>query len=107
MPRCCGQPIRPDAIAFDPRDNVATSLADLRKGTEVRVAIGKTVVDLTVRDAIPVGHKIALQAVRKGRWITKYGERIGRATRTIRKGDHVHTHNLGSSKERTGRLRRR
>jgi len=79
----------------------------LRKGTEVRVAIGKTVVGLTVRNRIPVGHKIALQNVRKGGWITKYGERIGRATRTIRKGDHVHIHNLGSAKERTGRLRRR
>lgn len=71
------------------------------------MAIGKAVVSLRVRQIIPIGHKIALRAVRKGASITKYGETIGRATKTIRKGDHVHTHNMGSGKERTSRLRRR
>lgn len=71
------------------------------------MAIGQTIASLTVRQKIPVGHKIALQPVRIGRSIVKHGERIGRATRNIEKGDHVHTHNLRSAREKTGRLRRR
>ena len=68
------------------------------------MAIGKYIVSLAVRQKIPLGHKIALQPVNRGEWIVKYGERIGRATRAIRKGDHVHTHNLESAKERSPRL---
>ena len=71
------------------------------------MAFGETVTGLTVRQTIPVGHKIAIREVRNGEWITKYGNRIGRATRIIRKGNHVHTHNLRSAMKRAGRLRRR
>lgn len=92
------EPKRSKAIVFDPRDNVATSLSNLREGTEVCVAIGKNISRFRVRQAIPIGHKIALRSLGKGGWITKYGERIGQATRMIRKGDHVHVHNMRSGK---------
>ena len=99
--------MRSEAITFDPRDNVAISLADLGKGTKVLVTVGKTVVGLKARKAIPVGHKIALQNVKKGAWVIKHAQKIGLATTNIRKGDHVHTHNLESAEETTFRSRRR
>lgn len=43
---------------------------------------------------VPVGHKIAVRAVVKGRPVIKYGHVIGYATQDIQPGDHVHSHNL-------------
>ncbi|MBO4353872.1 MAG: UxaA family hydrolase, partial [Clostridia bacterium] len=42
------------------------------------------------------GHKYALCDIHKGEHVVKYGYPIGTATRDIKKGDHVHTHNLKS-----------
>ncbi len=43
---------------------------------------------------IPRGHKFALRDIAAGENIIKYGMPIGRATRGIRKGGHVHTQNM-------------
>lgn len=43
---------------------------------------------------IPRGHKFALRDIAAGENIIKYGMPIGRATRGIRKGEHVHTQNM-------------
>ncbi len=40
------------------------------------------------------GHKFALCDIKKGENIIKYGSPIGHATEDIKKGDHVHTHNV-------------
>lgn len=40
------------------------------------------------------GHKIALRDMQKGHEIIKYGFCIGHATRDIKNGEHVHTHNM-------------
>ena len=45
---------------------------------------------------IPAGHKYALQDIKKGDFIVKYGEVMGRATCDIKKGEWVHTHNVKS-----------
>ncbi len=46
--------------------------------------------------AIPYGHKVALQDIKKGECVIKYGFPIGRAKSDIKKGDWVHSHNLES-----------
>ena len=40
------------------------------------------------------GHKYALRDIAKGEDIIKYGNPIGHATADIKKGEHVHTHNV-------------
>ena len=40
------------------------------------------------------GHKYARRAIAAGENVIKYGSPIGHATRDIRAGEHVHTHNL-------------
>jgi len=40
------------------------------------------------------GHKYAVSDIKAGENIIKYGSPIGHATCDIKKGDHVHTHNL-------------
>ena len=40
------------------------------------------------------GHKYALRDIKCGENIMKYGNPIGHATEDIKKGDHVHSHNM-------------
>lgn len=83
-------------LVISTRDNVATALEPLAPGRGVDVN-GRSVV---VRDAIPAGHKIALQAIAAGDPVIKYGSPIGLATAEIPAGAHVHTHNVASSRGR-------
>ncbi len=53
-------------------------------------------VNLASGGDIPAGHKFALKDIKEGEYVVKYGEIIGRATRDIKKGEWVHTHNLKS-----------
>ena len=52
-------------------------------------------------DGIPAGHKLALSHIAAGEKVIRYGAPIGSATREIRPGGHVHTHNLKSDYLRT------
>ena len=65
-----------DSVIINEKDNVGISLS----GTET----------------IPAGHKFALKDIKKGDFIIKYGEIIGRATKDIKKGEWVHTQNVRS-----------
>ena len=47
---------------------------------------------------IPLGHKIALQDLKEGDTIIKYGHDIGKVVKSIKKGDHVHVHNVKTKK---------
>ena len=57
-----------------------------------------TNVVVTSSEAIPYGHKVALQAIADGETITKYGHDIGRAVAPIQVGAHVHVHNIKTKK---------
>jgi (2R)-sulfolactate sulfo-lyase subunit alpha len=43
---------------------------------------------------VPIGHKIALADIQEGDTVWKYGQDIGKAVAPIKKGEHVHVHNL-------------
>ena len=49
---------------------------------------------MTLCDPIPVGHKIATQALAKGSAVRKFGQIIGYAAEDIVAGAHLHTHNI-------------
>ncbi len=78
------------------RDNVATALEALDPGRSV-IAGG---ISVTVREAIPRGHKLAVRSIRSGEAVVKYGSPIGTATMDIAEGAHVHTHNVASTRGR-------
>jgi galactarate dehydratase len=48
----------------------------------------------TICEHIPMGHKVALRAIRKGEQIIKFGVPIGRATNDIPEGAWVHSKNM-------------
>ncbi len=79
-----------------PSDTVAVAVDAIEKGE--RVPIGDAIDDrwITAMEPIPAGHKIALQPIRVGETIRKYGAPIGHATQEIPVGHHVHSHNTAS-----------
>jgi altronate hydrolase len=78
------------AIHLHPTDNVAVARVALTPGCELLI----DGIRVTVRDAIPAGHKIALRPIQAGEIVRRYGQAIGRASRPIEPGRHIHTHNL-------------
>jgi altronate hydrolase len=82
-----------DVLFLHPRDNVCIATRPLAAGAQV-AAGGKRV---ELKQPVPMGHKVALAAVKSGDPVTRYGQTIGFATRDIAPGDWVHTHNLAAA----------
>ncbi len=80
----------PPCLRLRSDDTVGVMTAALPAGADL--VVGDLVVRL--RDDLPAGHKVALAEVAAGDQVRKYGQVIGVATRPIRAGEHVHTHNL-------------
>ncbi|MDD5170462.1 MAG: UxaA family hydrolase [Syntrophales bacterium] len=74
-------------------DNVAVALEKMSAGDAV-TAVG--IESFAVLDEIPASHKIALRDIAAGEEIVKYGETVAVSTKSIKKGQWVHTHNLES-----------
>jgi len=78
------------AIHLNPLDNVAIARVPLSAGMKLRV----DGVAITVLDAVPAGHKVAVARIQPGEMVHRYGQAIGRATAPIEPGQHIHTHNI-------------
>ncbi|MBH0237698.1 UxaA family hydrolase [Methylobrevis albus] len=76
-----------DFVVLLPSDNVAVATHALPAGFAIGDGVATTA-------AIDGGHKIARAAIGAGEAVVKYGQAIGRATRDIAAGEHVHSHNL-------------
>jgi altronate dehydratase len=92
------RPISVDALALRAGDNLATALRALAAGETVRVGGGGHDLQIELRQDIPLCHKFALVTIAVGAVVTKYGESIGKASRNIGPGEHVHVHNLVSAR---------
>jgi altronate dehydratase small subunit len=92
------------AVQLCARDNVATALIALAQGTIATVLMeGNPVGAVECLDAIPLGHKVSLRDIRCGESVVKWGEKIGIAKADIRRGEHVHIHNVASDRGRGDR----
>jgi (2R)-sulfolactate sulfo-lyase subunit alpha len=43
---------------------------------------------------IPIGHKLAIRALKPNETVIKYGVDIGRAVAPVKVGEHAHVHNI-------------
>jgi len=77
-------------LVIDPRDDVAVALRPVAAGDPLAPGV-------VAATDIPAGHKVALRPIAVGEDVRKYGWPIGRATRAIAPGAHVHSHNLVTS----------
>ena len=86
------------ALMHEDVDDVAVVIQDVTKGDDVRVVTLESTEMGLVRaiENIPLGHKIALRDMAEGKEVIKYGRAIGRTTKNVAKGAHVHTQNVRS-----------
>ena len=77
-------------MRLSPPDNIAVALRPLKAGESV--TLDGTA--LTISRNIPVGQKLAAQAIAAGEAILKYGCVIGTAISPIAPGEYLHTHNV-------------
>ena len=89
------------AIVMNPKDNVATAIVNLRAG-DVLLELSDAGQNpaLKLISDIPFGHKFSLSKIEPGSPVIKYGEVIGICTAAIALGDHVHVHNVASTRAR-------
>lgn len=80
----------PRILKINMADNVVVALEAINEGANIIVDGAK----ITVLQAIPRGHKIAIQPIKKSEHIIKYGFAIGHAKEDITVGEHVHTQNI-------------
>ena len=75
-------------IILNKNDNVAVTAFPISPQTKIA---DQGIVSI---DPIPFGHKICLKPINKGEPIIKYDQVIGFASKSIKPGEHVHSHNL-------------
>ena len=80
-------------LQLHPDDDVVIARRSAPEGTEWVSADGGQRV--TCREAIDLGHKLAIRPVAAGQPVRKYGQLIGYASQAIEPGEWVHLHNLG------------
>ena len=51
-------------------------------------------IDIKIKDDIPIGHKLAIKNMNKDDTVIKYGVDIGRTISNISVGEHLHVHNV-------------
>lgn len=78
-------------------DNVATALGYLKRGRITLAGKGAADGSIEVSEDIAFGHKFAVRDIPAGSPVVKYGAVIGTATQDIRRGMHVHLHNMKSN----------
>lgn len=79
-----------DYIKINENDNVAVALRDINSGEIIEASWGK----ITITDNVVRGHKFALYDISENETVIKYGYPIGHATKDIKRGEHVHVHNI-------------
>ncbi len=87
----------PQLLVHDKKDTVGVVVVEgLKANTDMLAVVTADNSSFNFKSAmdIPIGHKIALIDIKKGDTVWKYGEDIGKAVADIKKGEHVHVHNL-------------
>lgn len=89
------------ALKLNSKDNVATALDHLAKGTKTIINCddGRAQTVELLED-IPFGFKFATEDIAPGKPIVKYGELIGSASSAIKTGALVHVHNVEGTRGR-------
>lgn len=85
-----------DFLIHEKSDNVGVAAVDIKAGQTARGLFmdSQTATEVKALMDIPLGHKIALKDFTAGDTVIKYGHDIGKVVAGIRKGEHVHVHNL-------------
>ena len=83
-------------LLHESHDDVGVAVRDLKKGEQIGALTleGRSAGSVKLRDNVPLGHKVAMRDLAEDKSVIKYGRPVGRATRKITRGAHVHVHNV-------------
>lgn len=87
----------PHLLVHENKDTVGVVVVEnLKAGTDMLAVIthDNSAFNIAAKMDIPIGHKVALKDIKSGETIWKYGQDIGLAKADIKKGEHVHVHNM-------------
>ena len=90
-----------DIIIHDEKDNVGVVVVEkVQPDQKCNCWIMENDKSTTIQSIseIPLGHKIAMIDFSEGDTIVKYGHDIGKVVKKIKKGEHVHVHNVKTKK---------
>ena len=90
-----------DIIIHDEKDNVGVVVVDKispKKDCSCWIMENDKTIQIMSVDEIQLGHKIAMIDLNEGDTILKYGHDIGKVVKSIKKGEHVHVHNVKTKK---------
>ena len=90
-----------DIIIHDKKDNVGVVVIEkITPNQEYNCWIMENDGSVTIKskNEISLGHKIAMIDFKEGDTILKYGHDIGKVVKPIKKGEHVHVHNVKTKK---------
>ena len=90
-----------DIIIHDKKDNVGVVVIEKTSSKQdgnCWVMEDDSSANIQSIDEIPLGHKIAMVDLKEGDTIIKYGHDIGKVVKSIKKGEHVHVHNVKTKK---------
>ncbi len=90
------------ALQVDDRDNVATVFSEDVNAHSIVCVHNKRgeICEYVALEPTPYAHKMAIKDIHVGEHVMKYGESLGVATKEIKRGEHVHVHNLDSERGR-------
>ncbi len=81
-------------LKINEKDRVVVALRPIPAGEAIAVESGGRLREVTAREDIPAGHKMAICDIPAGGEVIKYGYRIGNAKEDIPAGAWIHTHNV-------------
>jgi (2R)-sulfolactate sulfo-lyase subunit alpha len=87
----------PDFLVHEAADGVGVVVVEgLKADQEITGWVMKEDETVTVKilNDIPIGHKVALKDFASGDTVIKYNTDIGKVVAPIKKGEHLHVHNV-------------
>ena len=90
-----------DIIIHDKKDNVGVVVIEKiipNQDCNCWIMENDDSTKIQSKNEILLGHKIAMTDLSAGDTIIKYGHDIGKVIKEIKKGEHVHVHNVKTKK---------
>ena len=89
----------PHFLIHDEGDHVGVAVQDVSAGSRRAVHLDSDrELEIDVTEAVPLGHKVALQDLAEGAEVIEYRVTVGLTRKPIKKGAMVHVHNLRSAR---------
>ena len=89
----------PQFLIHNEGDHVGVAVQDVAPGERRAVYMDSDrTITIIVKEAIPLGHKVALLDLDEGRDVIEYQVRVGLTRKPIAAGQHVHIHNIRSAR---------